>query len=44
MVITQAQFNKALEEINTSYAKLVKRVEELEKAAAESTKSTTTKK
>lgn len=30
MVITQVQFNKAMQEINNSFAKLVKRVEELE--------------
>ena len=30
MVITQAQFNKAMEEINSSYSKLVKRLEQVE--------------
>ena len=41
MVITQAQFNTAMAEINTSFVALTKRVKELEEKAA--AKPTTTK-
>ena len=48
MVITQREFHKALEEINSSYSKLLKRLEDLEaevrKAPTSSPKSTTTAK
>ena len=44
MVVSKTEFNAALQEINESYAKLIARIEELEKAVAEnSTKSTRTK-
>lgn len=32
MVVSKVEFNDALQQINASYAKLVKRIEELEKA------------
>lgn len=35
MVITQAQFNKAMEEINSSYSALLQRVQELEEKVNE---------
>lgn len=44
MVITQVQFNKAMEEINKSFEKLVKRVEELEEAAKKSEPKPTARK
>lgn len=43
MVISQAQFTKAMQEINESYAKLVERVEKLERLAAEPVTKTTRK-
>lgn len=33
MVVSKAEFQKALEEINASYAKLVERIEKLEEKA-----------
>lgn len=35
MVVSKNEFNDALKQINESYAKLVARIEELEKAQAE---------
>lgn len=35
MVVSKPEFNKALQEINDSYAKLVERIEKLEKQLAE---------
>lgn len=32
MVVSKVEFNDALKQINESYAKLIKRIEELEKA------------
>jgi Mg2+ and Co2+ transporter CorA len=43
MVVSQAEFQKALREINDSYAKMVERIDELEKLVKES-KPTTTRK
>lgn len=35
MVVSKTEFNDALEQINASYARLIARIEELEKAQAE---------
>lgn len=44
MVVTQRDFNKALEEINDSFMALTKRVAELEKQLAEARKAPASKK